>query len=235
MLVITFIAYIIFVICAHHATMFNSVGTMAVAFGSPRLWMSLIFVCGTCALIDYFILGFDFIFRTTLGKILQRLYSQRGVLNDEKNLPKCICDRINKYKAFEQQKVEHENDFNKIPQNSKLTNDITQVTNNPFPEDSEYLPVTDLKNNNAFNQPEYNRIIDIKKNNNFNLNNINDNNYDTNNVLENPQFMNEMTNSNMNINNNTNNNLLNENYIPYNFDILPDYQRPSLGNNNNFY
>ena len=235
MLVITFIAYIIFVICAHHATMFNSVGTMAVAFGSPRLWMSLIFVCGTCALIDYFILGFDFIFRTTLGKILQRLYSQRGELNDEKNLPKCICDRINKYKAFEQQKVEHENDFNKIPQNSKLTNDITQVTNNPFPEDSEYLPVTDLKNNNAFNQPEYNRIIDIKKNNNFNLNNINDNNYDTNNVLENPQFMNEMTNSNMNINNNTNNNLLNENYIPYNFDILPDYQRPSLGNNNNFY
>ena len=35
-LVFTVIAYIIFVICAHHATMFNSVGTMAVAFGSGR-------------------------------------------------------------------------------------------------------------------------------------------------------------------------------------------------------
>ena len=235
MLVITFIAYIIFVICAHHALMFNSVGTMAVAFGSSRLWMSLIFVCGTCAMIDYFILGFDFIFRTTLGKILQRLYSQRGELNDERDLPKCICDRINKYKAFEQQKVEKENDFNKIPQNTNYSNDITQITNNKFPEDSDYLPVTDLKNNIAFNQPQYNRIIDIKKNNNFNLKNVRDSNYDANNDLNNPQFINEMTNSNMNINtNNTNSNIINEHDIPYNFDIFPDYQRPSLGNNNNF-
>ena len=92
-----------------------------------------------------------------------------------------------------------------------------------------------MKNNIAFNQPQYNRIIDIKKNNNFNLKNVRDNNYDTNNDLNNPQFINEMTNSNMNINtNNTNSNIINEHDIPYNFDIFPDYQRPSLGNNNNF-
>ena len=118
MLVITFIAYIIFVFAAHYSLFFKSVGTMATVFKSPRFWVCLVFVCGTCGLIDYFILGFDFIFFPSLTKILQRLFSERGNLNDEKHLPKCICDRINKYKTFEQQKYHKDNDINKIPQNT---------------------------------------------------------------------------------------------------------------------
>ena len=234
LLVITFIAYIIFVICAHHSLFFNSAGTMAVAFGSPRFWMSLIFVCGTCALIDYFILGFDFIFISTLGKILQRLYSQRGELNDEQGLPKCITDRINKYKTFEQQKFEKENEIEKIPQNTGIPQNTTIFQNklpnvNKEPMDSEYLPVTDLKNN-LQKQPNI-----IKNNNNYNYgidnNNIVDNyNSDGENVLTNNPLFNEMTNSNMNIN--VNNNLFNFDQ-KYNFDIFPEYQRPSLGNDNN--
>jgi hypothetical protein len=223
LLVITFIAYIIFVICAHHALMFKSVGTMSVAFGSPRLWMGLIFVCGTCALIDYFILGFDFIFRPTLGKILQRLYSQRGELNDERNLPKCICDRINKYKTFEQQKFEQENEKDKIPQN-------TQMQDYMFPHDSEYLPVTELKKN--IEKPPININI-IDKNNNLPLKNIQDLNYGADINPINQQFINETTNSNMNINiNNTNNNLFN-NSGRDDLDIFPNYPRPSTGNSNN--
>ena len=228
MLVITFIAYIIFVICAHHALLFKSVGTMVVAFGSPRLWMSLIFVCGTCALIDYFILGFDFIFIPTLGKILQRLYSERGELSDERNLPKCIGDRINKYKTYEQQKFEQHNEKEKIPQN-------TQIPDYKFPADSEYLPVTDLKNN--VEKPIINININnnMNNNNNFNLNNVNDNNYETNINMTNQQFMNEMTNSNMNINvNNVNNNLFNNTNEEDDLDIFPNYPRPSLGNNDHF-
>ena len=223
LLVITFIAYIIFVICAHHALMFKSVGTMSVAFGSPRLWMGLIFVCGTCALIDYFILGFDFIFRPTLGKILQRLYSQRGELNDERNLPKCICDRINKYKTFEQQKFEQENEKDKIPQN-------TQMQDYMFPHDSEYLPVTELKKN--IEKPPININI-IDNNNNLPLKNIQDLNYGADINPINQQFINETTNSNMNINiNNTNNNLFN-NSGRDDLDIFPNYPRPSTGNSNN--
>ena len=233
LLVITFIAYIIFVICAHHALMFKSVGTMAVAFGSPRLWMGLIFVCGTCALIDYFILGFDFIFRPTLGKILQRLYSQRGVLNDERELPKCICDRINKYKTFEQQKYEQENEAHKIPQNTQNIQNIqnNQIPDYMFPHDSEYLPVTDLKKN--IEKPQINNNIIGNNNNNFNLGNIKDIKYEGDNNLSNQQFINETTNSNMNINiNNNNNNLFNNSSGRDDLDIFPNYPRPSLGNNN---
>ena len=92
MLVITFISYIIFIICVHHSRFFNSVGTMVVAFSSPRFWTSLIYSMITCGLIDFFILGFDFIFFPTLGKVLQKIISQRGNLNDENNLPRCIWD-----------------------------------------------------------------------------------------------------------------------------------------------
>ena len=229
LLVITFIAYIIFVICAHNSLFFNSAGTMSVAFGSPRLWISLVFVCGTCALIDYFILGFDFIFNLTLGKILQRLYSQRGKLDNETGLPKCICDRINKYKTFEQQKFEKETEVDKIPQNTKIIKNIEPMDNN------DYLPVTDLKKNLEI-KPNNNIINNNVNNYNFNLNDnkfFPSDNYQAENVLTN-QPLNEMTNSNMNINiNNDNNNLFNANE-QYNFDIFPEYPRPSDGNKYNF-
>ena len=234
LLVITFIAYIIFVICAHHATLFKSVGTMSVAFSSPRLWMSLVFVCGTCALIDYFILGFDFIFFPTLGKVLQRLYSERGELNDERDLPKCICDRINRYKTFEQQKFENQNDIGKIPQNTQNIQN-TQISDYKFPADSEYLPVTDLKQN--VEKPQINININNNINNNFNLNNVKDNNYNyqTDHNTTNQHLMNEMSYSNMNINvNNPNNYLFNNVNEGDDLDIFPNYPRPSLGNNSYF-
>jgi hypothetical protein len=229
-LVFTIIAYIVFIIVAHNVALFKSVGTMAVAFGSPRFWMSIIFVCGTCALIDYFILGFDFLFRITLGKILQILFSQRGELNDEYNLPKCIGDRINRYKTFEQQKVHNENDVYKIPQNTANFPEDTK------PEDN-YVGIKNIsinkkanddqvgiKNITVNNQPNdgYNRIKKITVNNGKN-NNVYRNSID-NMTLNSNQFFN-MTNSNMNMN--TNAQLFNNQEDD--MDIFPNYQRPSLG------
>jgi hypothetical protein len=187
--------------------MFNSVGTMAVAFGSGRFWMSVIFICGTCALIDYIVLGFDFIFFQTLGKLLQKLFSQRGPLNDEYHLPKCINDRINMYKTYEQQKVHNENETYKIPQNTK-----------DYPEDS---PLDG-----------YVRIENITKDNeaNKNINNLNNNKdkikneiKDVNNTKD--QFLNDYSNSDMNITTHLN---LNNNQEEDDMDIFPNYPRPSL-------
>ena len=99
--------------------MFKSVGTMSSAFLSSRFWMSFIFVCGTCGLIDYFLLGCRFIFNNSLSIILQRLINQRGELTQDYKLPKCISNRINMYKTFEQQKVHLENEKYKVPQNTE--------------------------------------------------------------------------------------------------------------------
>ena len=211
-LVVTIIAYIIFVICVHHATMFKSVGTMVVAFGSPRFWMSLIYVCGTCGLIDYCILGIDFIFRITITKILQRLYSQRGQLNDEYNLPNCIGDRINRYKTFEQQKVHTENEVLKIPQNTQNIPEDTQ------PDDG----YVGIKNISVSKEPDegYTKI-----------NKITVNNYqkDMNKHTKN-NTLNDISNSNMNMNLNTNLNLFNNQEEDDDMDIFPNFQNPSLGN-----
>ena len=142
---------------------------MAVVFKSPRFWVCLVFVLGTCGLIDYFILGADFIFFPSLTKVLQRLYSERGDLNDEQQLPKCICDRINKYKTFEQQKFNKDNDISKIPQNS-IVNDI----NDGVPQN--------MYNNNIVNNT--NNTINTNMNNNINNNIMKNNmtNYKNNNV-----------------------------------------------------
>ena len=191
--------------------MFKSVGTMATAFGSPRFWMNIIFVCGTCAIIDYFILGFDFIFRLTLGKILQRLFSQRGELNEEFNLPKCIGDRINKYKKFEQQKVHNENEINKIPQN-------TDILSDNLPDENGYIGIK----NSSLKHPV--------QDNNFGVNNINLKSRE-NNSLSNINS-NDVTNSNMNMNVTTHLNLFN-NQEEDDMDIFPNYPRPSIGKSNN--
>ena len=246
-LIFTILAYIIFVIIAHRVVLFKSVGTMAVAFGSPRLWMSLIFIGGTCALIDYFILGFDFIFRITLGKILQRLYNQRGELNDENNLPNCIADRLNKYKSFEQQKVHNDNDISKIPQNTDIFPEDTKpdsgyvgikdITVNKQPADG-YVGIQNITVNN---QPAdgYVGIQNITTNNlpddgyvGINKIHVNNGPYNKNpnnfaNITDNSiQYLN-CANSNMNMNLNTN---LFNNQVD-SMDVFPDYPRPSLGRN----
>ena len=197
-LIFTIIAYIIFVISSHHSTFFKSVGTMAVAFGSPRLWMSIIFICGTCALIDFFLLGFDFIFIKTLGKILEKLYNERGPLNDDSNLPRCIREKIDMYNIYEQQKNINENE-----------------------------PLKKIQNIEEFhiNTPN-DGYIEIKNSNNEKNNNINFNNKKNNrpNIISNLSENNliEFSNSNINMNLTTSMNLLSNHEKNY-MDIFTDF------------
>ena len=231
--VFTILAYIIFVICVHHVTMFKSVGTIATAFGSPRFWMSIIFVCATCAMIDYFILGFNYIFKNSLTKILQRLNNIRGNLNDEYNLPKCIGDRINRYKIFEQQKYHNENELYKIPQNSDVLSDniqedngyveIKNITTNqpPIPQDNNGY--AEIKNINIKPPFEDNFFEKYKIGKNINKNNINYLNSVNN---TNDQFLNDIANSNMYMNA-MNPNLLN-NQEADDLGLYPNYRNKNF-------
>ena len=124
------IAYILFVICVHYSTLFKSVGTISSVFSSSRFWMSFIFVCGTCGLIDYYLLGTRFIFNNSMSNILQRLINEKGELNQDYKLPKPISDRMNMYKTFEQHKVHLENEKYKLPQNSEYINNPFEIVNN---------------------------------------------------------------------------------------------------------
>ena len=137
-------AYIIFMICAHNLSVFHSVGTIYTSFGSARNWMGIIFVCGTCGLIDYFILCWRYTYHPYLSRIMQRLVNERGKIDEEYNLPKCINDRLNMYKSFEQQKYHLEVEKYKIPQNTDYINNVE-----PEPLDSTYD--NNYYNNDAIN------------------------------------------------------------------------------------
>ena len=102
LLIVTVIAYICFIFIVQHLTMFNSVGTMQVAFTSPVLWLNIILICGFSGLIEYFILSFFFVFKPNTASTLQRIYNQNGVINEEENLPKSIKEKIGLYNQIEQ-------------------------------------------------------------------------------------------------------------------------------------
>ena len=147
-IVFDLIIYIIFMIIAHNLKLFNCIGTINVAFKSSRNWMGLIFTCCTCGLIDFFVLCLKFIYNPSLTRILQRLVNEMGKLEEEYNLPKCINDKINMYKSFEQQKYHLTVEKSKIPQNTEFT-----FEKEPEPLDSEYeQKIIDKNYNNIINK-----------------------------------------------------------------------------------
>ena len=107
--VITFFSYIIFLVLVHNMSMFNSVGTIKEAFFSAKFWMNLIFVGGTCGIIDYFILGFEYIYNPSTARQLQILINQNQSVDfiDTKTLPKAIRSKIENYNEFRHDEEEN--------------------------------------------------------------------------------------------------------------------------------
>ena len=100
--IITGLAYAIFLIIVHYCVIFNSVATMAVAFASPSLWLTIIFVGGTCFAIDFILYSFNFNFRSTMANMLQKRVSQ-GNLSEE-DLPDIIKEKLALYDVYKGEK-----------------------------------------------------------------------------------------------------------------------------------
>ena len=122
LIVITFLAYIIFLFLVHNMPMFNSVGTIKETFWSNRIWMNIIFVGGTCGMIDFLILGFGYIFNPSCANELQILLNQNIEMDkiNNKDLPKKIREKIEIYNEF---KEEEDNNLEKEITKKKENND----------------------------------------------------------------------------------------------------------------
>ena len=110
MSVVTVLAYIAFIFAVHHMTLFNSVGTMMNTFSSYKIWIMFIFVCGTCALIDFTILAFNYSFNRTITTLLQLQFNSIGKLNDEEEVPDEIKEKLKLYNQYEDNKTEDDDD-----------------------------------------------------------------------------------------------------------------------------
>ena len=153
-IVITFIAYILFIIIVHNMSMFNSYGTMYVAFNSGKLWLNLLFVGGTCGLIDFFIISFEYIFSPSLITKLQVLVNQKKdmKISNINNMPKLVQEVFEIYndynndeeldfvetKKFQDNNVDvkinnKENEQKNIEQNNEV--ELMKMKNNKLTED----------------------------------------------------------------------------------------------------
>ena len=204
--IVTFFAYICFILIVHQLTVFNSVGTMQVAFTSPVMWLNIVLICGFSGLIEYFILSFVFVFRPNTAKILQRIFNQNGVINSEENLPKSIREKIGLYNEIEQ-KIENEeikkdevlnpsiqNKFEKeeiIDTNVNKVNEINTNTNVNLNENKELEKIKEEKEEDLKSEEVKLNTEEVKTD----YGNNNDNNNDVNILKANPQLNNSKINN----------------------------------------
>ena len=115
MFVITFIAYIIFIIIVHNLSLFNSYGTMNVAFSSGKTWLNMLLVGGTCGLIDYFLLGVEFIFFPSLASKIRVLINKKINMNLDnfQGMPELIKDILGNYTGFTSEPESEKSESNK--------------------------------------------------------------------------------------------------------------------------
>ena len=147
LILITFAAYAVFLIIVEVWDFFNSVGTMLVAFSSSVLWANLIFICGTCGLIDYFTLTFYFVFKPNTVTALQMLLRERGKLNNEENLPLLISEKLDIYNGEDKNNDDDENLKKDAGEKKDLSEDsLIKKTNNDKDGIVKSINITENKN-----------------------------------------------------------------------------------------
>ena len=207
LLVITFISYIIFLVIVQQLTMFNSVGTIGVAFNSGRMWMNMIFVGGTCGIIDFIMISVEYVFFPNLTKKLQVLVNQGENLKftNSENMPNIIKKKLDEYNQISQGEelvIQDENRLNEMREDkrNKRGNLISIQDDQTDSEAKNQLEINNKRNNInvntlnikkkklSTNDFEHKSEEIINDNNNNDNNNINDNKKDNNELQNNDKL-----------------------------------------------
>jgi hypothetical protein len=101
----------------HNMTLFNSVGTMVNTFNSFKIWLIFIFVGGTCALIDFTILAFNYSFNRNIVTLLQLMYNSIGKIEYEDDAPEEVKEKLKIVNQYDEKKKDNE----EIELNKKIT------------------------------------------------------------------------------------------------------------------
>ena len=163
---VTIISYLIFLVIVENWTLFNSVGTMSFAFSSPILWLDIVIISGCCGLIEFFILGFYFIFKPTTISILKKIFAEYGIINTKEHLPKSIYEKINIYDNVDE-KIEDKIKDKIEDNNNEEKNDIIEdkIEDNNNEEKKDKIKVENKNEDNNYNlNIKIDEIIDKKSN-----------------------------------------------------------------------
>ena len=97
MIITSFLSYFVFLFFAHNFPVFNSYGTMIVAFSSPVFYLNLILIVGSNFLLDFLTYCAEMIFIDSLYNVCVYYLKKNGALNEEMNLPTLISDYVKLY------------------------------------------------------------------------------------------------------------------------------------------
>ena len=112
--VVTALFYIVFIMAVHNMTLFNSVGTMVNTFNSIKIWLIFIFVGGTCALIDFTILAFNYSFNRNIVTLLQLMYNSIGKIDYDDDVPEEVKEKLKIVDKYDEKPKDNEEiEFNK--------------------------------------------------------------------------------------------------------------------------
>ena len=78
---------------------------MVNVFNSIKIWFLIILITGTCLLIDFTILAFDYTFNKNITNILKVIYNSKGSIDNEENFPDEIKEKLKIYKNKEEDNI----------------------------------------------------------------------------------------------------------------------------------
>ena len=107
----SFVLYIIFLIAVHNITLFNSAGTMVVAFGSLKMWLSL-FLIGIISFISEFtILGYKNLFVKSIRNEIKYIKDKNNLNEINKDLKMMIYKENDRNETERKLINQSENDY----------------------------------------------------------------------------------------------------------------------------
>ena len=129
----TFFLYIVFLIAVHKLIMFNSQGTMQIAFSSYRSWLFFILIGGISFISELAILAFKTLFINNVRNCIKLMKNKDDISEIEKKL-NFISEDDNSNNKNDSNSNDDENDISNIKKNNdnfkgESTDNILQATN----------------------------------------------------------------------------------------------------------
>ena len=128
LLITSWLFYFLFVVLVNVSTSYNSVGTMYVAFNSPKLYLNLILSIGINFLLDLATYSGFISFSNSLTQTLRLVVRERGEFNNDAGAPEIIINNINEYNMLIDESKKKSNAEDQIKPKKKVnTVDLDKI------------------------------------------------------------------------------------------------------------
>ena len=244
---LTFVLYIIFLLCVEAFPVFSSFGTMKITFRSLLIWINILVINGICALFNFVILSIQALFIDSIHNDVLTIKEKDNLLHDYlKTLP----EKIKKLLIFKGFYVENNDDKEKKPKVNRSYKKHSSLRKEKKKSQKrncvEFIGIENTKEREKENEKEKEKekIMDINNNTidykdkddeyNINIYNTNKNKILINNNNNNNNFDNQGNIKTEKLNLNINNNLILKNnmYLHNRESLLISDKWPVKVNNN---